>query len=816
MCGWWTIQGRFLWRCDGSMKKWFVTYRVYIAGVVLVSLVWYCFCLPADLFRDPYSTVLKSRSGELLGASIADDGQWRFPQPDSIPHRFATAITAFEDKRFWSHPGVDVLAIARAVRDNLRAGEIVSGGSTLSMQVIRLSRKGTARTLLEKMIETILATRLELRYSKKEILALYAAHAPFGGNVVGLEAACWRYFGVDVQHLSWGEAALLAVLPNAPSLIHPGKNRDQLKVKRDRLLDNLLATGAIDSLTCTLAKEEAIPESPRPVPMMAPHLLDRMKRDGMAQTQLISTLQYDAQQRVSEILQDHYERLSANQVFNAAAVVIEVKTGHVIAYVGNVRTAQEHDPAVDIVRAPRSTGSILKPFLYAAALDEGKLLPSSILPDVPTLIDGFAPQNFSRQYDGAVAADKALIRSLNIPAVYMLREYRYEKFHRLLKDLGMTTLQRPADHYGLSLILGGAEGTLWDITGMYASMARTLNNYFEHPGTNRYRREDFHAPMYVFRGKDNGNEKVAVGQREQSSWISASSIYVTLDALKELYRPGEETGWRHFSSSQRIAWKTGTSFGFRDAWAVGVTPAYAVGVWVGNADGEGRAGLTGTEAAAPVMFDIFSMLPSGPWFRRPMGEMVEAAVCRKSGARASEWCSPVDTIYIPKGGLVTTACSYHKRVHLTKDHRFRLHSECARLDDMAQISWFVLPPVQEYYYKFRDLSYKRLPPFRADCQPTTAHVAMDLIYPRAHSKIFIPRELTGEVGSSLFELAHRNPGTEVYWHLDGVFLGSTRNVHQLAVAPEEGKHILTVVDEYGETLERIFEVVSGMYEEKLR
>jgi penicillin-binding protein 1C len=436
-------------------------------------------------------------------------------------------------------------------------------------------------------------------------------------------------------------------------------------------------------------------------------------------------------------------------------------------------------------------------------MDEGKLLPKTLLPDVPVMINGFAPKNFSRDYDGAVGADKALIRSLNIPAVHMLREYRYEKFHKLLSTMGMTTLTQVPDHYGLSLILGGAEGTLWDITGMYASMARTLNNYFARPGKNRYDRKNFHAPVYVLH-KDHET------QLEESSWLSASSIYLAFDALKEVYRPGEETGWRYFNSSRQIAWKTGTSFGMRDGWAVGVTPQFAVGIWVGNADGEGRPGLTGTEAAAPVMFDIFSQLPGNTWFQKPQMELHRIITCKKSGYRFSAHCEEADTLFVTKRGLETTSCPYHKTVHLTADLKFRLHSECADVTTMKHRSWFVLPPVQEYYFKPRNLSYRALPPFRKDCQYSSAVSGMDMIYPKPNAKIFIPRQIDGKPGSSIFELAHRNPATNVYWHLDGEYIGSTKKNHHLPMNPEEGKHILTLIDEQGEFLERHFEVISKM------
>ena len=788
-----------------------VNIRLTLA-ISLIGSVLYFFSLPSRLFDDPYSTVLKSNQGELLSASIAKDGQWRFPKADSVPRKFSEALISYEDKRFYGHPGVDPLSLARAVKQNLADGHIVSGGSTITMQVIRLSRKGKRRTVFEKIIEMVLATRLELGYSKQEILGLYASHAPFGGNVVGLEAACWRYFGRSPQQISWGEAALLAVLPNAPSLMHPGKNRNRLKEKRDRLLDRMVAQGKIDAFTASLAKDESIPEEPKSLPRHAPHLLARAMKEGLSESFINSTIDKSLQERTEQIIQDHYRRISANQIHNAAVIVLEISTGKVLAYAGNTGgNGKYHGDDVDVIKSRRSTGSILKPFLFAAMLDEGKILQRTLVPDVPTIINGFSPKNFSKQYDGAVPANKALIRSLNIPAVHMLRTYRYEKFHSLLKNMGMNTLDRSPDHYGLSLILGGAEGTLWEITGMYASMARTLNNYWEHPGKNRYNRRDFHPPHYIEpRHEPDLNQGGSEGNLEATSWLSAAAIFQTFDALKEVYRPGEESGWKYFSSSKKIAWKTGTSFGFRDAWAIGVTPHYAVGVWVGNADGEGRPGLTGTEAAAPLMFDIFSQLKDDSWFRAPAQEMERITICRQSGYRNSTWCNEVDSVFVTREGLQSAACPFHKLVHLTSNKKFRVHNDCEPMDQIVQAKWFILPPMQEYYFRAKNFSYKTLPPFRKDCQNSSPLISMDLIYPKPDSKIFIPRELNGNEGKIIFELAHRNPNTVVYWHLDGNFVGSTKGSHNLILNPRKGKHFLTLVDENGETINSYFDIISYM------
>lgn len=777
--------------------------RIIIICISLFALVIYFFSLPSPLFNDPYSTVLEDRNNNLLNAAIASDGQWRFPEQDTIPNKFEEAIILFEDKRFFHHWGVDPISMGRAVRQNWKAGKVRSGGSTLSMQVIRLSQKNKSRNIFNKFIEVILATRLEFSYSKKEILSLYASHAPFGGNVVGIEAACWRYFGRDADELSWSEAALLAVLPNNPSLIHLARNRALLKAKRDRLLKRLFESGKMDDVTLELSLNEPIPDQPFALPRLAPHLLDRVVKEGHYQQRVESTIDLNLQYRVTQLVNDHHQTLQSNQIFNAAALVVEVKTGNVLAYVGNTDSGKEHGANVDVIRSSRSTGSILKPFLFAAMLDEGKMLPQTLQPDIPTIINGFSPKNFSRQYDGAVAADKALIRSLNIPAVHELRTYRYEKFYELLKNIGITTLNRPADHYGLSLILGGAEGTLWDITGGYASMARTLNNYFERPGKNKYVKADFHLPTYL--SNESKNQNV-----ESKSYLSASSIYLTFDALKEVYRPGEETGWRYFNSTKKIAWKTGTSFGFRDGWAVGVNGDYAVGVWVGNADGEGRPGLTGTETAAPILFDIFSQLPGSKWFKAPSSELNKIVVCSKSGHLASSLCTETNTIMSTVKGLETSPCPYHKRIHLTADHKYRVNSECEQIDKINPTGWFVLPPVQEYYFKSKNLTYHSLPPYRKDCMDPSSLMAMDLIYPKLNSKIFIPRDLNGEAGSTVFQVAHRSPTAVVYWHLDGKFIGSTKKSHHLGLTAGEGKHTLTLVDESGETLERQFQVISKM------
>ncbi|MEQ8705011.1 MAG: penicillin-binding protein 1C [Phaeodactylibacter sp.] len=776
-----------------------LTPRKWVGLLVSLSfLIWYAFCLPRPLFDAPLSVVLESRDGQLLNARIAADEQWRFPPPDRIPERFETALLTFEDQRFYHHPGFDPIGLGRAIVQNLRAGRIVSGGSTLTMQVIRMSQENPPRTFLRKVQELILATRLELGYSKSDILKLYATHAPFGGNVVGLEAAAWRYFGKPPSLLSWAEAAMLAVLPNQPGLIHPARNRQALFQKRNRLLQRLAEEGNLDALTLELALEEPLPNAPLPLPQHAPHLLGSVLSHGQS-GRLRTTLDAQLQQQVNSLLRRHQEQLSANEVHNLAALVLDVETGNVLAYVGNIIGAGTvHDEWVDIIPAPRSTGSILKPFLYAFALQEGLITPQRLLSDIPMRLSGYQPENYHEDFDGAVTAERALIRSLNVPMVQLLSAYGLEKFHYRLQQIGLTTLVHPPGHYGLPLVLGGAEGSLWEITGTYASMARLLNHTYDLNGA--YNPNDFHAPKYL------PAPVPSVPVQDAPQPMSAGAVWLTFQAMQQVERPSSEGGWKTFESSRRIAWKTGTSFGFRDAWAIGVTPRYAVGVWAGNADGEGRPGLVGVKAAAPVLFDLFKLLPvSGDWFATPYDNLKNTVICRKSGYQAQPIC-PKDTVAVPRTATGLRPCPYHELVHLDSTRSFRVHADCYPPALMQAVPWFVLPPTEAHYYVRHDPGYTPLPPYYPGCEDTGG-TPMELIYPKYPTRILVPRDLDGSRSRTVFMVAHRSPETAIYWHLDEAFLGTTLSFHSMELDPSPGAHLLTLVDEQGHRLEQRFEIV---------
>ncbi len=788
-------------------------WRFGAASLLLVFGVWYSFfALPRPLFDRPYSPVLEDARGSLLSARVAADGQWRFPITDSLSEKYIQAVTTFEDKRFFSHPGFDGRALARAFRQNLKAGTIVSGGSTITMQIVRLASDDPPRTVRQKMREIILATRLEWSYSKRRLLEMYASHAPFGGNVVGIDAAAWRYFGKPATRISWAEATLLAVLPNSPSLLHLGQGREDLLAKRNRLLNRLYEQGVIDALTLEASLAEPLPPEPRALPNQAPHLMARLSQDqpkNMGHRTIVS-LDQDLQLRVSATLDRHFRRLKTQGIHNLAAIVIHVPSGEVKAYVGNVMTAgAEHGHMVDVLRAPRSTGSIMKPFLFAHALQDGTILSESLLADHPVNFNGYRPENYGLTFSGAVPARRALSRSLNIPFIHLLNLYGQERFHQQLRDLGLTTISRPPEHYGLSLILGGAEARLDELTAAYAWMGRTLNTYNQSNG--QYLPETPGQWYSFVPGKNAGpRNPLATAFVDQPTQLRAGAIWKTFEAMQELERPASRGEWEQFQSSRQIAWKTGTSFGFRDAWAIGVTPEYAVGIWAGNADGEGRPGLIGIHAAGPVLFDVFDQLPATGWWNAPFDDLQQMRVCRLSGELAGTHCPTVEQ-WEARSARGGHSCAYHRLLHLDPSGRFQADASCFPVNALQHQSWFILPPRMAHYYRTGHPEYRPAPPVHPDCitngGPKTD--MMQLIYPQQARRIQVPRNADGSLSRTVFELAHQRPDTKVFWHIDDRFVGVTETFHVMEFVPEPGPHTLTLVDEAGNRLEQRFDILAG-------
>jgi len=784
--------------------------RFLYASALFVLLLIFALALPGQLFDVSYSPVLYDREGRLLGAQVASDGQWRFPSEGELNAKFVTALIETEDRRFRFHPGIDPVAIARAVYQNLRGGRVISGASTLSMQTIRLARNAKRRTVLEKTVEAILALRLDIGTSKDAILKLYADNAPFGANVVGLEAASWRWFGRSSAELSWAEAATLAVLPNSPALIHPGRNRNTLKLKRDLLLGKLHERGHFDGETLHLSLAERLPGEPLPLPRLAPHLLSRLVAEAggvsafrdSRPAAITTTINKDIQERAAAIVNRVSERFADNGIMNAAVLIINTRTGETLAYIGNSDAPIAKD--VDIVMSRRSSGSLLKPFLYAAMLDSGDILPSSLISDIPTRVGSFSPENMSRTYLGVVPANEALTRSLNVPAARSLRVYGVDRFARLLRSMGLSTLFRHGDDYGLPLILGGSEITLWEITALYSGLGRLAS------GTT----DGAFFPPSVIPHDDAPARRPLTSS--QTPPISIGAAYLTLEALVSAARPGEEAHWQEYAGSRRIAWKTGTSYGFRDAWAIGVTAEWTVGVWVGNATGEGRPELRSAFTSAPLLFELFSALDAfspqrAAWFSQPASALRVVETCAYSGFLAGVNCPVITSAELPRNAPAARVCPYCRTVVLNDsgDHRLILTSGAHA--ETTERAWFVLPPEEEWYYRRWNLDYRPLPPSavandQGEILPPGER-SLALFNPEPNAQIFIPRELDGREGRIVFQAAHRSESAIIHWHLDGNFLGSTETFHEMEARPAGGSRTLTLVDGEGSTLVRRFTVL---------
>lgn len=746
-----------------------------------------------DLFTDPLSTVVDSASGELLSAVVAQDGQWRLPGIRRVPEKLAAALIAFEDRRFRTHQGFDLRALGRALRDNLQQGEVVSGGSTLTMQVIRLARKSRSRTLNEKMFEVLGAVQLEFRCTKEQILRLFADHAPFGGNVVGVEAAAWRYFGHAPEQLSWAEASLLAVLPNSPTLLRLDRETESLKKKRDRLLARLQGQGYLDKSSLQAAWAEPLPSFLRAFPQKAPHLAE-FAAQGRPPGRIRTTVRMDLQNAALEAAERRRQWLEGNSVHNAAVLVVQVSTGNVLAYVGNVGELGQHGGFNDMVQAPRSTGSILKPFLYNLMVQSGDLLPDQLVEDIPTRVGSYVPQNNVPTYSGALPASEALARSLNIPAVRELRVFGVAKFAQELKSYGLTTLWRNGDDYGLPLILGGAEATLWDLCGAYAGISRCAQGI-----------PDAFYPLRITQG--------APPKPGLQPTVSPGSCYLTLQAMKEVIRPNEEAAWKSFAGARKVAWKTGTSYNFKDAWAIGVTPEYVVGVWVGNADGVGRPELYGLTSAAPLMFEVYNRLPATTWFTAPPG-LKQVRTCRVSGLLAGDHCTDTAETFIPSDAYPQQVCTYHQELHLDPTGRYQVDSRLVSVDRQIKKNWFVLPPAVAAYYSRKHMDYVPPPPWDRRLVSLGGQDRLFLSFPETGSQLIIPVELDGTPGQMLAEASHADPRAEIFWSLDGEYLGSTLGTHVMALRPGAGDHVLDLSDSWGNQIHRKFAVLAESASER--
>jgi penicillin-binding protein 1C len=742
------------------------------------------FPFPMERLEPPAATRVLDRDGRPLRFFLAEDGMWRFPLDlEDISPELTAALIDSEDRRFHRHPGVDPLAVLRAMWTNLRAGRVVSGASTIPMQVARLAEP-RPRTLTAKAIEAFRALQLCARHSRAEILRWYVNLAPFGSNVVGVGAAAWHYFGKNPRTLSLGEIALLSVLPRSPARYDPLKHPAAARAVRDRVLRRFAAHGVFDAVRVAGSMSRPLLARLAPVPQGAPHFTRWVRSLQPGASVIRTSLDARFQAVAESMVAGRMEALRREAIGNAAVVVLDAGTSRILAHVGSADFWDEREGQVDNALSRRSPGSTLKPLLYALAFDRGDLVPGSMLLDVPTDFAGYAPENYGQDFQGLVSARQALATSLNIPAVRLLNRCGPGAFLELLHRGGLTTLEQPASHYGLPLALGGCEVRLLELTNLYASLARG--------GT--YRPPD---PL------DGASTDTPPAERVCSPEAAA----MVLDILTSTRRPDLPDAWQFTVGAPAVAWKTGTSFGHRDAWAVGVNRDLAIGVWVGNPDGSQCMNISGARHAGPLLFDLFRALaPVGtrlPDF--PVPALTTTELCAVSGARPGPFCPRVNSPAIA-GVTRLPDCAMHRQVFVDPDTGLRLHGDCLLNHPARPESVLVRPAELEAFLLSRGAPPAGLPAMHPDCRDVPEEAGPVILSPSPLTPYATRRDAPPEF-QRLALSAAPGPGASVhFWYVDGRFAGKAAQGATCFTPLEPGEHEVVVTDDLGRSTRSTFTV----------
>jgi len=749
---------------------------IWFLGGFLALLLLLIFLAPLPKNEDwNYSTVILDENCDYLRVYLDKNEQWHLQYKGEIPDKLSTAILEFEDHSFYSHPGINLLAIVRALYSNLKNRRVVSGGSTITMQVARLFLQ-LDRTLLNKIYEALISFKLELFYTKDEILLMYLNNAPYGSNIVGIKSASFKYYGKELEQLTWAEACLFAVLPNNPGYLFPGSNTAKLKQKRDSLLKKLMLEGYIDRDQYENSRREAIPTSHYSFPFIAPHLGDRLNNisNSVHRTHISKELQL----KIENIAEKEGAYLSSLGIKNIAILVSDNHTHQVKAYVGSQSyLSNATNGYVDGVQALRSSGSILKPFIFGYGLEKGLITPNSLLEDVNKNYGILLPKNYDKQYRGLTTVSEALQKSLNIPAYEVTQKIGVYDAVAVLKSVGMKSLNREASSYGLSICIGGAEASLWDLSEMYQSLAN--------------------GGIYSSLKLTSDDQSL-----EYQSLLSPASCYLILDILKGVKRPS-----KYANKFPNFSWKTGTSNGFRDAWAVGVNPDWTIAVWAGNFTGEGNPKITGREIAGDILFQVLSELPDNDkaFFSKPWADFKQIPVCAVSGYSPTKYCQDTLWVDVPKNAFVLPKCPYHKQIVVDEHETMQVCSSCWEGIKRKKINVLDYPPNVDYYLGLHGVKVPSVPSHNPNCNLIKSNSELIIKYPVNNSNIYLPLDLSGKLNS--FQAEAYTSDKTIFWFLDNDYLGQTEDVHKLDIVTSPGKKELLLVTSEGLSQTVKFEII---------
>lgn len=749
--------------------KWFKRLFITLAAACIIFFTLNrVFPLPDKI---EYSTIITDSKGEVIHAFLTKDEKWRMKtELEEISPLLRKTIIEKEDRYFYSHPGINVLAIGRAFVKNIFRWKRTSGASTITMQVAR-ALEPKRRTYFNKLVEMFRALQLELKYSKNEILQLYLNLVPYGGNIEGVKSASILYFKKNPDHLSLAEITALSIIPNRPSTLVMGKHNDLIVKERNRWLQQFAKDKVFTQKEIQDAISEPLTATRGAVPQLIPHLAWKLKQQG---GDIIKTnIELNTQLKTEKLVADYVRILTLKNIRNAAVIIINNQTHNVITYVGSANFADTIDAGqVNGAKAIRQPGSTLKPLLYGLCIDEGLMTPKSVITDVAVNYNGYAPENYDKQFNGYVTMEYALEHSLNIPAVKSLQGLGKDAFIQKLTDCDFQQIKKDQRKLGLSLILGGCGATLEELTGMYTTFAN--NGKYIPPHYTQ-------SPIQNNRG---------------TTILSPAATFMINDILSKVNRPDFPLNWQSTGHMPKIAWKTGTSYGRRDAWSIGYNKKYTVGIWTGNFSALGIPELSGANIATPLLFKIFNTIDydsDEEWFTQPKDCDIRM-VCSETGLPPGEHCTNTVTDYFIPLISSTQICNNMQEVALSADEKISYCKSCMPASGYKK-KWFrvVLPDMQRYYEE-RHIVYEQIPPHNPNCERVFKEGGPAITSPRNGSEYFIskkhpePLQLSCNVGNDVHK---------VYWYINNQFYKAGESHNRQFFVPEEGPVKISCTDDKG-------------------
>ena len=742
-------------------------------GIALLGLIALFFILHL-IFPLPdkveYSTIITDNKGEVVNAYLTKDQKWRMKtELEEISPILQKTIIAKEDKHFYSHPGVNPFAVVRALFNNVFKMRRTSGASTITMQVAKALQPGK-RNIWSKIREMFRAFQLELKYSKKEILQLYLNLVPYGGNIEGVKSASLLYFNKNPDHLSLAEITALSIIPNKPGALVIGRNNDLIIKERNKWLQRFANEKIFTQKEIEDALAEPLDATRRSVPHYIPHLAYKLKKQG---GNIIKTnIDLNTQLKTEKLVEDYIRIQKLKNIKNAAVVIIDNKTHKIITYVGSANFYDTTDGGqVNGADAVRQPGSTLKPLLYAMCFDEGLLTPKTIMTDVMVNYNGYAPENYDKKFNGYVTVESALEHSLNIPAVKSLQMLGHEQMIQKMSNINFRQIQKGRRKLGLSLILGGCGTTLDELTGLFSSFAND-GNYF--------------APSFIQSDTIFNTSKV----------ISPASNYMINEILSKINRPDFPLNWTATERMPKIAWKTGTSYGRKDAWSIGYNKNYTVGVWTGNFSGVGAADLSGANIATPLLFKIFNTIDydsDEEWFTQPKDCDIRQ-VCSETGLIPSEHCTSLVTDYFIPLISSTKVCNNWQEIMLSANEKISFCKSCAPQTGYKK-KWFkIVEPEMQAWYEDNRITYQKIPPHNPDCEVIFKGAAPTISFP-VNGTEYIINLKNPEPLQLICKTA--NDVTKVYWYINNKFYKSCNAGESQFFVPSEGIVKISCTDDKG-------------------